>query len=74
MRQNDQERSLVESFALLYIALRQGIIHGASSDRILNMTDAMASCFRDYLMLQQTGIEAQMAIQRAQDATKTKSP
>jgi hypothetical protein len=69
MKQNDQESVIVESFAILYRACRAGILNGnITPAQTMDLVDKMAGCFRDYLVLQQSGLVAQQAIQKAKDA------
>lgn len=63
---NNEEARLVMLFAEAYTAARNGHLKGnLSPAQHLHCIDTMGAAFRDYLVLQQAAVAAQMAIKKA---------
>lgn len=66
MTQSSEEARLIHVFAGAYTAVREGLLKGAiTPTQHLQLIDLMGSAFRDYLVLQQAGVAAKMAIEKA---------
>lgn len=64
--QSNEEARLVLQFAEAYTASRDGHIKGnLTPAQHVRCIDIMGAAFRDYLVLQQTNVAAQMAIEKA---------
>ena len=74
MNQSSEEARLVLSFAQAYTTARNGLLNGSlTPSQHVQLIDSMGGVFRDYMMLQQAGVAAQMAIERAKFAAPSQS-
>lgn len=69
MHDTELEKRIINTFALTYRGLKNGM-HSGSLPLLhqVELIDQMAICFRDYVELQRSTIGAQMAIEKAKQA------